>query len=220
MSAPRYILHNRAAIGAYGIHSTHSTAHIRSVFPMRTEIEFAPSFATLNVELGPGESIKAEAGAMLAQQGVEMQTGMGGRGLFGGISRMISGESFMLNTFTAKRGSGWVSLAPSTPGDIFSFDLRPGENLFIQSGSFLACSENVQTDSKFQGFRGFFSGESLFFIRAYAERGQGGTVILHITFALKQDQACSVNVVFSIAGGCCVAGKNDKEIQHTLKFDQ
>ena len=25
-----------------------------------------------------------------------------------------------------------------------------------------------------------------------------GTVILHITFALKQDQACSVNVVFSI----------------------
>lgn len=140
---------------------------------MRTEIEFAPSFATLNVELGPGESIKAEAGAMLAQQGVEMQTGMGGRGIFGGISRMISGESFMLNTFTAKRGSGWVSLAPSTPGDIFSFDLQPGENLFIQSGSFLACSENVQTDSKFQGFRGFFSGESLFFLRAYAERGQG-----------------------------------------------
>ena len=141
---------------------------------MRTQIEFAPSFATLNVELGPGESIKAEAGAMLAQQGVEMQTGMGGgRGLFGGISRMISGESFMLNTFTAQRGSGWVSLAPSTPGDIFSFDLQPGKNLFIQSGSFLACSENVQTDSKFQGFRGFFSGESLFFFRTYTDRGQG-----------------------------------------------
>ena len=28
-----------------------------------------------------------------------------------------------------------------------------------------------------------------------------GTVILHITFALKQDQARSVNVVFSIASG-------------------
>ena len=45
-----------------------------------------------------------------------------------------------------------------------------------------------------------------------------GTVILHITFALKQDQVCSVNVVFSLAGGCCVAGKNDKETQYTLEF--
>lgn len=44
-----------------------------------------------------------------------------------------------------------------------------------------------------------------------------GTVILHITFALKQDQARSVNVVFSIASGCgcCVTGK---ETLHTLKF--
>ena len=44
-----------------------------------------------------------------------------------------------------------------------------------------------------------------------------GTVILHITFALKQDQARSVNVVFSIVGGwvgrCCVTGKSI-----TLKF--
>ena len=29
---------------------------------------------------------------------------------------------------------------------------------------------------------------------------------------------CSVNVVFSLAGGCCVAGKNDKETQYTLEF--
>ena len=152
---------------------------------MRTEIEFTPSCATLTVELDPGESIMAEPGAMLAQQGVEMKTGLGGRGIFGGISRMISGESFVLNTFTAKRGSGWVSLAPATPGDIFSFDLQPGENLFIQSGSFLACSENVQTDSKFQGFRGFFSGESLFFIRAYTERGQG-VVYYHAYGAIKK----------------------------------
>ena len=88
---------------------------------MRTDIEFTPSFAMLSVELDPGESIKAEAGAMIAQQGVEMKTGMGGRGLFGGISRMISGESFAVNTFTAERSGGWVNLAPSAPGDIFTF---------------------------------------------------------------------------------------------------
>ena len=78
-----------------------------------------------------------------------------------------------------------MSLAPPSPGDIGSFDLQPGTNLFIQSSSFLACTENVQTDTQFQGFRGFFSGESLFFIRAYAERGLG-TVFYNSYGAIKQ----------------------------------
>lgn len=114
---------------------------------MRTSIEFDPSYSLLTVELDPGESIKAETGAMVAQAGVDMKTGMGGGGLFGGIRRMIGGESFFLNTFTGETSGGWVSLAPPSPGDIGSFDLQPGANLFIQSSSFLACTENVQTDT-------------------------------------------------------------------------
>ena len=152
---------------------------------MRTSIEFDPSYSLLTVELDPGESIKAETGAMVAQAGVDMKTGMGGGGLFGGIRRMIGGESFFLNTFTGERSGGWVSLAPPSPGDIGWFDLDPGTNLFIQSSSFLACTENVETDTQFQGFRGFFSGESLFFIRSYAERGLG-TVFYNSYGAIKQ----------------------------------
>lgn len=152
---------------------------------MRADIEFDPSYSLLTVELDPGESVKAETGAMVAQSGVSMKTGMGGGGLFGGIRRMIGGESFFLNTFTGEGAGGWVSLAPPSPGDIGSFDLVPGQNLFIQSSSFLACTENVDTDTQFQGFRGFFSGESLFFIRAYAERGVG-TVFYNSYGAIKQ----------------------------------
>ena len=37
---------------------------------------------------------------MVAQQGVEMKTGSGGGGLFGGFRRMRGGESFFINTFT------------------------------------------------------------------------------------------------------------------------
>ena len=151
---------------------------------MRTSVEFSPSYAMLNVELDAGEAIKAETGAMVAQWGVSMSTGASG-GFFGGISRMVSGESFALNTFTADRHGGWVSLAPSTPGDILTFDILPGQNIFLQSGSFLACSENVETDSKFQGFRGFFSGESIFFLRAYSERGEG-TVFYNAYGAIKK----------------------------------
>lgn len=140
---------------------------------MQTGIEFNPSYTMLTVELGPGEAVKAEPGALVAQQGVEMQTGMGGGGLFGGFRRMLGGESFFVNTFTGQRSGGWVGLAPGAPGDILEHPMQPGENLFIQGSSFLACTANVQTDSKFQGFRGVFSGESLFFIRAYAEQGAG-----------------------------------------------
>ena len=152
---------------------------------MQAETEFNPSFALLTISLMPGESIKAETGAMAAQQGVAMKTGVGSGGLFGGIRRMIGGESFFMNTFTAEAGGGWVSLAPPSPGDVSSFALEPGKNLFIQSASFLACTENVEIDTKFQGFRGFFSGESLFFIRAYTERG-AGTVYYNSFGAIKQ----------------------------------
>ncbi len=152
---------------------------------MKTEIEFDPSYALLTVDLDPGESIKAEPGAMVAQQGVSMKTGTTGGGVFGGIRRMMAGESFTINTFTAGSHGGQVNLAPSTPGDIGSFPLAPGQNLFIQSSSFLACTENVQTDTQFQGFRGFFSGESMFFLRAYADRGEG-TVFYNSYGAIKR----------------------------------
>lgn len=152
---------------------------------MQTTIEFAPSYALLTVALSPGESIKAEPGAMVAQQGVELKTGGGGGGVFGGLRRMMGGESFVINTFTAGSGGGQVNLAPATPGDIGEFPLSPGKNLFIQSGSFLACTENVQTDAQFQGFRGFFSGESLFFLRAYTER-EAGSVFYNSYGAVKQ----------------------------------
>ncbi len=45
---------------------------------MNTEIEFSPSYSLLTVRLDPGETVRAEPGAMVAQQEVEMQTGLGG----------------------------------------------------------------------------------------------------------------------------------------------
>ena len=136
---------------------------------MRAEIEYGPSYALLVVDLDPGESIRAEPGAMVAQEGVDMQTRGGGGGLFGALRRSMGGESFFMNQFTGLRGGGSVLLAPPTPGDIQVHETLPGEDFFIQSGAFLACTSGVSVDSKFQGFRGFFSGESLFFIRASSE---------------------------------------------------
>jgi hypothetical protein len=49
-------------------------------------------------------------------------------------------------------------------------DLQPGQELFLQSGAYLASTTGVQLDTKWQGAKGFFSGEGLFLLRAY---GQG-----------------------------------------------
>ena len=81
---------------------------------MESTIEFNPSFSMLTLQLSPGEAVKAEPGAMAAQQDVDMKTGMSG-GLLGGFKRMLTSESFFLNTFTAGPTGGWVSLAPPTP---------------------------------------------------------------------------------------------------------
>ena len=48
---------------------------------MDLDYEFKPAFTLMTANLGPGESIKVEPGAMVAQSvGLDMQTGMSGQG--------------------------------------------------------------------------------------------------------------------------------------------
>ncbi len=92
-------------------------------------------------------------------------------GFLRGLGRaMLGGETFFTNTFTATGSEGHVTLAPSLCGDMVVHDVRPGEELFIQGSSYVAAPDTVQLDTRWQGMKGFFSGESLFFLRA---AGQG-----------------------------------------------
>ena len=150
---------------------------------MKTEFEFGPSFTLLTAHLSPGESIKVEPGAMVSQSvGLDMKTGMSRGGGIGGFLKsvatsMVGGESFWLNTFTAGGSGGWISMAPSYPGDISTFDIEPGQNLFMQGGAFMACSSNVQYDTKFQGAKSLFSKERHVLPKGFL-RGRFGTGIL------------------------------------------
>ena len=149
---------------------------------MNINYDFKPTFTLMTANLEPGESIKVEPGAMVAQSfDLSIKTGMGGGKGVGGFLKsmaksMVGGESFWLNTFTAGSNGGWVSMAPSAPGDIETFDLAPGQNLFMQSGAFMACTSNVQTDTKFQGLKSVFSREGAFFLRAYVDGNSDGKI--------------------------------------------
>ncbi len=133
---------------------------------MKYDLFDSPDFAGVKLTFEQaGESVRAESGAMLARDtGVEMQTSMQG-GFFSAAKRsLLGGESFFMNTFTATAPGQTLWLAPAAEGDMLARQLQ-GDVLFAQAGAFVAAQGDVTVDTKFQGLKGFFSGESLFFLR-------------------------------------------------------
>jgi uncharacterized protein (TIGR00266 family) len=137
---------------------------------MHFDIQYRPAHSLATAHLEPGESVRAEASAMVSMtRNLVIRTdGPAGRG---GIVRsfkraMLGGESFFTNTFTARDTPGHVSLAPALAGDMLAIELRRGEPLYIQGSSYVAAPDSVELDTRWQGFKGFLSGESLFFLEA------------------------------------------------------
>jgi uncharacterized protein (TIGR00266 family) len=130
------------------------------------EIEHNPAYGFLMVEIPVNETILVEAGAMAAMDSnIEMKSKMRG-GLLKGVSRMLGGEALFISEFTAKNSQGKLYISPGVPGDIKHYQITSKCGLMVQSAGFVACSKTVEIDTQFQGFKGFFSGESLFLIRA------------------------------------------------------
>ena len=131
---------------------------------MEHEILYRPSYSLLRIKLAQGESISAEAGAMVSMSsGIEMKTAAKG-GVFGALKRsVLGGESFFINTFNAVE-AGEVTFAPSLPGDINTMELQ-GRTVYAQSGSYIASSPSVEVDTKWGGAKTFFSKEGLFLLK-------------------------------------------------------
>jgi uncharacterized protein (TIGR00266 family) len=129
------------------------------------DIEHSPAYASLVLNLRTNQTILVEAGAMAAMDTcIEMKSKMKG-GLGKGLGRLVSGESLFISEFTAKENPGQLYISPGVPGDIQHYYLTT-KGLLIQSSGFVACSPTVNLDTKFQGFKGLFSGESLFLLKA------------------------------------------------------
>jgi len=129
------------------------------------KIEHSPAYASLVLNLKTNETVLVESGAMAAMDTCIKMKSRAKGGLMKGLGRMVSGESFFISEFTAEGKSGELYVSPGVPGDICHYYLQ-GNGLMIQSSGFVAASSTVEIDTKFQGFKGFFSGESLFLIRA------------------------------------------------------
>ncbi len=69
------------------------------------------------------------------------------------------------------------------PEDIQAHPLAPHEEIYLQAGAFLACADTITIDTRFQGLRGLFNREGLFFLRV-TTAARSGEVYFHICGAV------------------------------------
>lgn len=111
---------------------------------MQVEISSRPAYALAYVRMRRGESIFAEAGAMVSMSaGVQAGASLPGGVVQSALRNLFTQEGFILARYSATADGAWVSVAPRFPGDVQSIDITPTQTMTLQSGSFLAHSDGV-----------------------------------------------------------------------------
>jgi uncharacterized protein (TIGR00266 family) len=156
---------------------------------------FGSEMQLVEVELDPGETVIAEAGAMTyMEEGIDFETKMGDGSnpeggfmgkLFSAGKRIFTGESIFITHFT-NRGAGKqrVSFSAPYPGNIMPLNMAHlGEKVTCQKDAFLCAALGTKVDMTFNrrigsglfGGEGFIlqtlEGDGMAFIQA------GGTII-------------------------------------------
>ncbi len=122
--------------------------------------------------LQSGESVITETGGMAWQTGnVKMDTTMPG-GLFGGLKRKFTGESFFMTTYEAREANCQVAFTPFAPGKVIPVQLGGGRDVIVQRDAFMVAESTVDLELHFQRSLGtmLFGGEGFILQRL---SGQG-----------------------------------------------
>ena len=138
---------------------------------MEYEIKYKPSYSMLVIRLEPNESVTAEAGAMTYMEpNIDVKTRKRERSLLGTLGLFVLGrQSFFVNDYRAKKGTGEVAFVSAPVGDIETLEVKPNQGYIIQSASYIASTQNVDLDIKWQGFTKGLFGQGLFMIRVSGE---------------------------------------------------
>lgn len=193
------------------------------------EVEFkvhGEDLQFVEIMLDPGETVIAEAGAMMyMDSSIKMETifgdGSGKEGndfmgkIFSAGKRIVTGESLFMTAFTNTGSSKrCVSFAAPYPGKVVPFDLEEyGGTMICQKDSFLCAARGITVGIAFQkkigvglfGGEGFImqklEGDGLAFMHA------GGTII---TKDLQQGETIKLDT------GCLVA--MTKTVNYDIQF--
>lgn len=175
-----------------------------------TEMQF------VEIELDPGESAVAEAGAMMYKDSrVDLQTvfGDGSAGsnsggfmgkLLGAGKRLLTGESLFMTVFTHKgQGKAHVAFGAPYPGNIIPVNLKQvGGSLICQKDSFLCAAKGVSIGIYFQRkiLTGLFGGEGFIMQKLDGD----GMVFMHAGGTIVE-RTLDAGETLHVDTGCIVA---------------
>jgi uncharacterized protein (TIGR00266 family) len=134
---------------------------------MKYEIKYKPSYSMLVVNLEQGETITAESGAMTYMDpNIEVHTRKREKSLLGSLGLAIVGrQSFWVNDYTATRGQGEAAFVSAPVGDIEMLEISPSQGYVIQKSAYVASTQDVDLDIKWEGFTKGLFGQGLFMIK-------------------------------------------------------
>ena len=183
----------------------------------------------VEVELDPGESVVAEAGAMMYMtQGIDMETIFGDGSapsqggfmdaLVGAGKRLLTGESMFMTVFTSRGpGKQKAAFAAPYPGRIIPLDLaKLGGEMICQKESFLCAARGVSIGIAFQKRfgAGLFGGEGFIMQRLQGDGlcfahagGMITTMDLGPGETLRVDTGCLVALQPSVTYDIQLVGK-------------
>ncbi len=167
----------------------------------------------VQVELDPGETVIAEAGAMNYMEpdivfearmgdGSEAESGLMGK-LFGAGKRALTGESIFMTHFSNQGGvKRHVAFAAPYPGKIIPMDLgKMGGEILCQKDAFLCAASGTRVGIAFQRRlgAGFFGGEGFILQRLQGD----GMVFVHACGTIVERQLQGETL--RVDTGCLVA---------------
>lgn len=110
-----------------------------------------PSLPIQLIPLEEGKSLNVEPGSMHACKNVTLATSLSGSVWRTVKLYFLGGENVFMNTYTAKENGAWLALEEAHRGQVASYQLLPGETLFLKRGAYVASDSNVLIDTQFAG---------------------------------------------------------------------
>lgn len=176
----------------------------------------------VEIELDPGESAIAEAGAMMYKDVTVQLSTIFGDGsqqnasfmdkLLGAGKRLLTGESLFMTVFTHQgAGKARVAFAAPFPGNIIPLSLTTvGGRLICQKDSFLCAAKGVSIGIAFQKkiLTGLFGGEGFIM-----EKLEGDGMIFMHAGGTVVERTLEAGEVIHVDTGCVVA------YQDSIDFD-
>ena len=116
----------------------------------------------VTLRLRSGQAFYSEVGSLSwMSDGITMDTNLGTGGLFGALSRVVTGESLFVVNYTSSVDGAVATFSSDFPGKIIAVNLNQGQAMIAQKDTLLVAEKSVNLSIAFQKRlgAGLFGGE-------------------------------------------------------------